>query len=82
MIDRDDTDSGWVSTVLALVCPVTAVTVGALGEASALAGLLWTLGAACPIAWIIVERRVARQEARILAAVDDREGETAHAERQ
>jgi hypothetical protein len=82
MDDRTGAAGGWLSTGLAILCPVSAVTVSALGDGWALAGLLWMLGAACPLAWLAGERRVARQEAEILAAVGDRsEEETTHERR-
>ena len=45
MDERDRGSTGWLSTVLAVLCPLSAVTASSLGAEWALAGLLWTLGA-------------------------------------
>ncbi len=80
-MDGRTEDGRWVSTALAILCPVSAITVAGLGESWALAGLLWTLGVACPLAWLHGERRLARREAAILASHGGSEERRADEER-
>lgn len=80
MIDRDSHGPGllaradWLSTAFVILSPACATVVASTGHAVALAVLFWTLGAACPIAWIVGEvRRFGRRAVILAAAGESRE---------
>ncbi len=81
MTETIPTRTGRVSSALAVLCPIFAVVVGSFGSTIAHAAFLWTLSAACPIAWVASQVRCSQRRATIVAAACEPFGEDEHAER-
>ncbi len=78
--DRLSARGDWLATAFAILSPTCATVLGSSGNAVALGIFFWTLGAACPLAWILSERRTSSRRAHILnagcIAEDGKEGDS------
>ena len=68
MPDRLTARDDWLATAFAILSPTCATVLVSSGHAVAVGVFFWTLGAACPLAWILSERRTSSRRAGILNA--------------